>query len=76
MKVKRFEKASPEGALLMEPAEKQVEVGEFVINYATAGNGEPLLLLHGVNQVRQGLFVAFTEIEEPGIGSDLKRFFF
>jgi pimeloyl-ACP methyl ester carboxylesterase len=47
LKVKRFEKASPEGALLMEPAEKQVEVGEFVINYATAGNGEPLLLLHG-----------------------------
>ncbi|GEM_PF-1247753 len=47
MKVKRFEKASPEGAFLMEPAEKQAEVGEFVINYATAGNGEPLLLLHG-----------------------------
>jgi pimeloyl-ACP methyl ester carboxylesterase len=47
LKVKRFEKASPEGAFLMEPAEKQAEVGEFVINYATAGNGEPLLLLHG-----------------------------
>ncbi len=31
----------------MEPAEKQVEVGEFTINYATAGGGEPLLLLHG-----------------------------
>ena len=47
MKVKRFEKASPEGALLMEPVEKKVEVGEFTINYATAGSGEPLLLLHG-----------------------------
>ena len=45
--VKRFEKASPEGALLMEPVEKQVEVGEFKINYATAGSGESLLLLHG-----------------------------
>jgi len=45
--VKRFEKASYEGALLMEPVEKQVEVGEFTINYATAGGGEPLLLLHG-----------------------------
>ena len=31
----------------MELAEKQVEVGEFIMNYATAGNGEPLLLLHG-----------------------------
>ena len=31
----------------MEPAEKQVEVGEFTINYATTGCGEPLLLLHG-----------------------------
>jgi pimeloyl-ACP methyl ester carboxylesterase len=31
----------------MEPVEKQVEVGEFTINYATAGAGEPLLLLHG-----------------------------
>jgi hypothetical protein len=31
----------------MEPAENQVEVGEFTINYATAGGGEPLLLLHG-----------------------------
>jgi len=47
MEVKRFEKASAKGALPMEPAEKQVEVGEFRINYATAGGGEPLLLLHG-----------------------------
>ncbi len=45
--MKKFEKASPEGAILMEPAEKQVEVGEFTVNYATAGSGEPLLLLHG-----------------------------
>lgn len=31
----------------MELSEKQVEVGEFTMNYVTAGNGEPLLLLHG-----------------------------
>jgi len=31
----------------MELAEKLVEVGEFSINYATAGSGEPLLFLHG-----------------------------
>jgi pimeloyl-ACP methyl ester carboxylesterase len=31
----------------MQPTEKQVEVGEFTINYATAGSGEPLVLLHG-----------------------------
>jgi len=31
----------------MELAEKQVEVGEFTINYATAGGGSPLLFLHG-----------------------------
>jgi pimeloyl-ACP methyl ester carboxylesterase len=31
----------------MEPAEKQVEVGEFMMNYATVGGGEPLFLLHG-----------------------------
>ena len=31
----------------MEPTEKQVEAGEFTINYATAGAGECLLLLHG-----------------------------
>jgi pimeloyl-ACP methyl ester carboxylesterase len=33
--------------MLLDPAEKQVEVGEFRINYATAGGGEPILLLHG-----------------------------
>jgi pimeloyl-ACP methyl ester carboxylesterase len=31
----------------MEAAEKQVELGEYSVNYATAGSGEPLLLLHG-----------------------------
>ena len=31
----------------MVPEEKQVEVGEYSLNYATAGSGEPLLLLHG-----------------------------
>lgn len=31
----------------LEATEKQVVVGEFTINYATVGSGEPLLLLHG-----------------------------
>lgn len=31
----------------MEPAEKAVAVGEYTVNYASAGNGEPLFLLHG-----------------------------
>ncbi|MDG6898339.1 MAG: alpha/beta fold hydrolase [Nitrososphaerota archaeon] len=31
----------------MEPTEKEIAVGEFKVNYATAGNGEPVLLLHG-----------------------------
>ncbi len=31
----------------MEPAEKEVAVGEYTVNYASAGSGEPLLLLHG-----------------------------
>lgn len=31
----------------MEPTEKQLAVGEFTVNYATAGNGETVLLLHG-----------------------------
>ena len=31
----------------MEPVEKEVAVGEYTVNYASAGNGEPLLLLHG-----------------------------
>ncbi len=45
--MKRFEKAEGEGAIPMELAERQIEVGEFTINYATLGSGEPLLLLHG-----------------------------
>lgn len=31
----------------MEPAEKEIAVGEFKVNYATVGSGEPVLLLHG-----------------------------
>ena len=31
----------------MEPTEKEVAVGEYKVNYATAGNGEPVLMLHG-----------------------------
>ena len=31
----------------MEPAEKELAVGEFTVNFASAGSGEPLLLLHG-----------------------------
>jgi pimeloyl-ACP methyl ester carboxylesterase len=31
----------------LEATEKQVVVGEFTINFATVGNGEALLLLHG-----------------------------
>ena len=31
----------------MQPEEKQIPVGEFQVNYAAAGNGESLLLLHG-----------------------------
>ncbi|HKT21272.1 MAG TPA: hypothetical protein VJR06_01425, partial [Nitrososphaerales archaeon] len=31
----------------MEPAEKQVAVGEFTVNYATVGSGDPVLVLHG-----------------------------
>ncbi|MGD0476669.1 MAG: hypothetical protein ABSB29_00695 [Nitrososphaerales archaeon] len=45
--MKGFENASREDAPLMEPTGKQAEVDEFTINYATAGGGEPLLLLHG-----------------------------
>lgn len=39
-----------EGAHSMDATEKQLEVGEFSINYASAGSGEPLLLLHGSEQ--------------------------
>jgi predicted esterase len=31
----------------LEATEKQLEVGEFTVNYASAGSGEPVLLLHG-----------------------------
>ena len=31
----------------MEATEKALDVGEFTINFASAGNGSPLLLLHG-----------------------------
>jgi len=31
----------------MEAVEKRMELGEYSINYATAGSGEPLFLLHG-----------------------------
>ena len=31
----------------MEATEKTIAVGEFTVNFATAGNGSPLLLLHG-----------------------------
>ena len=31
----------------MEATEKALEVGEYTINFATVGNGSPLLLLHG-----------------------------
>ena len=47
MPVKRFEKANAGAEFLMELTEKQVDVGEFEINYVTAGTGDPLLLLHG-----------------------------
>lgn len=31
----------------MEAAEREIAVGEYRVNYAYAGNGEPLILLHG-----------------------------
>ena len=31
----------------MEATEKEVAVGEFTVNYGTAGSGKPLLMLHG-----------------------------
>ncbi|MDG7011428.1 MAG: alpha/beta fold hydrolase [Nitrososphaerota archaeon] len=31
----------------LEPAEKQISVGEFTVNYASAGSGDPLVLIHG-----------------------------
>ncbi len=35
------------GSSKLEATERQVGVGEFILNFATAGSGEPLLLLHG-----------------------------
>ena len=32
---------------MLEPVEKELEVGEFKVNYASAGSGDPLLLIHG-----------------------------
>jgi pimeloyl-ACP methyl ester carboxylesterase len=31
----------------LEPAEKEIAVGEFKVNYATVGSGEAVLMLHG-----------------------------
>lgn len=31
----------------MQPTERQVDVGEYRVNYATAGTGDPVVLLHG-----------------------------
>jgi len=35
------------GAVKLEATEKELAVGEFTVNFASAGNGPPLLLLHG-----------------------------
>ena len=43
---KRFERRVKDSAQL-QPTEKQVSVGEYTINCAHSGSGEPLLLLHG-----------------------------
>ena len=40
-------KSDAGGLLQLEATEKTLAVGEFTINFATAGNGSPLLLLHG-----------------------------
>lgn len=31
----------------MDPSEREIDAGEFKVNYATVGNGEAVLLLHG-----------------------------
>jgi pimeloyl-ACP methyl ester carboxylesterase len=43
-------KGDSAGVVRMEAMERQVAAGEFTINYAWAGNGSPLLLLHGSEQ--------------------------
>jgi pimeloyl-ACP methyl ester carboxylesterase len=40
-------KGDSSGVTSLDATERQVAAGEFTINYASAGNGEPLLLLHG-----------------------------
>ena len=40
-------KSDDAGLARLEATEKTVAVGEFIVNFATAGNGPPLLLLHG-----------------------------
>ena len=35
------------GLAQLEPTERQVSAGEYTINFASLGSGEPLLLLHG-----------------------------
>lgn len=40
-------KGDSAGALQLEVAEKEVSIGEFSLNFASAGSGETLLMLHG-----------------------------
>jgi pimeloyl-ACP methyl ester carboxylesterase len=40
-------KGDSPGVFRLVPTEKEVSVGEFKVNFASAGSGEPLLLLHG-----------------------------
>ena len=40
-------KGDAAGMSKLEATEKEVTVGEFTLNFGTAGSGEPLLLLHG-----------------------------
>lgn len=44
---KRFEKSARQAGRLMQATEKVVEVGEYRVNCATAGKGQPLVMLHG-----------------------------
>jgi pimeloyl-ACP methyl ester carboxylesterase len=40
-------KGDSPGATELQATEKEVSVGEYTVNYGSAGNGAPLLLLHG-----------------------------
>ena len=40
-------KSDSAGADRLEATEREVAVGEFKVNYASAGNGQALLMLHG-----------------------------